>query len=233
MIVGIHQPEHLPWLGFWDKVEKSDLFVLLDNTQFRKNYFQNRNRIRTANEWTWLTVPIITKDKATQLINEVEINNLTDVTWQKKHWKTIEQNYTKAPCFKEYKNIFEKFYLKKWSKLADFNINIIYAIKEILGIKTEIRIGSSLDVKGTRSDLLLDICKKVGATTYLSGKFGKDYLDTEIFKKENIEVVFQEFTHPAYNQVFKPFIPEMSVIDLIFNEGEKSLSIIRGEEIKK
>jgi hypothetical protein len=229
MIVGIHQPEHLPWLGFWDKLYKSDLFVLLDNTQFRKNYFQNRNRIRTANGWIWITVPVFTKDKATQQINEVEINNVTDVRWQKKHWKTIEQNYIKAPYFNKYKDIFHKFYLKKWDKLADLNINFIYEIKKLLGIKTEIIIGSSLDVKGERSDLLLDICKKVGATTYLSGKFGKDYLDISKFKGENIEIVFQEFNHPVYSQVFMPFIPEMSIIDLIFNEGEKSLTIIRGE----
>jgi len=229
MIVGIHQPEHLPWLGFWNKLYKSDLFVLLDNTQFRKNYFQNRNRIRTANGWTWLTVPILSKDRTTQQINEVEINNLTDVKWQKKHWKTIEQNYGKAPYFNEYKDIFSKFYLKKWTKLADININFIYTIKEILSIKTEIVIGSSLSVVGERSDLLLDICKKVGATTYLSGRFGKDYLEVSKFSQENIKVIFQEFNHPVYNQVFNPFIPEMSIIDVIFNEGEKSLTLVKGE----
>lgn len=226
MIVGIHQPEHLPWLGFWDKLYKSDLFILLDNTQFRKNYFQNRNRIRTPNGWRWITVPVFTKDKATQLINEVEINNVSDVKWQKKHWKTIEQNYIKAPYFNEYKDMFHKFYLKKWDKLADLNINLIYTIKEILKIKTKIIIGSSLEVQGQRSDLLLDICKKVGATTYLSGKFGKDYLDISKFREENIDVVFQEFNHPVYKQVFMPFIPEMSIIDLIFNEGERGLKIL-------
>jgi len=229
MIVGIHQPEHLPWLGFWNKLYKSDLFVLLDNTQFRKNYFQNRNRIRTANGWTWITVPVFTKGKSTQQIKEVEINNVTDITWQKKHWKTIEQNYIRAPYFNEYKDIFSKFYLKKWTKLADLNIKFIYTIKEILGIKTEIVLGSSLDVKGERSDLLLDICKKVGATTYLSGRFGKDYLEESKFRIENIKVVYQEFNHPVYNQVFKPFIPEMSIIDLIFNEGDKSVIILQGE----
>lgn len=229
MKIAIHQPEYLPWLGFWNKISKCEMFVLLDNTQFRKNYFQNRNRIRTANEWTWLTVPVFTKDKATQQINEVEINNVTDVNWQKKHWKTIEQNYQKTPYFNEYKDIFQRFYLKKWTKLADLNISVIYAIKEILGIKTEIVIGSSLNVSGERSDLLLDICKKVGATTYLSGRFGKEYLEESKFKKENIEVIFQEFNHPVYKQVFKPFIPEMSIIDVIFNEGNKSLTILQGE----
>lgn len=229
MIVAIHQPEHLPWLGFWNKLYKSELFVLLDNTQFRKNYFQNRNKIRTANGWTWLTVPILSKDKTTQQINEVEINNVTDIRWQKKHWKTIEQNYSKAPYFNEYKDIFYKFYLNGWTKLADLNINFISTIKEILGIKTEIMRGTSLDVNGEKSDLLLDICKKVGATTYLSGKFGKDYLDVSKFNQEKIKVIFQEFNHPVYNQVFKPFIPEMSIIDVIFNEGEKSLTLVKGE----
>lgn len=229
MIVAIHQPEHLPWLGFWNKLYKSELFVLLDNTQFRKNYFQNRNRIRTSNGWIWLTVPILTKNRTIQQINEVEINNVTDVKWQKKHWKTIEQNYSKAPYFKKYKDIFSKFYLKEWTKLADLNINFIYTIKEILGIKTEMVRGSSLEVSGQRSDLVLDICKKVGATTYLSGKFGKDYLDISKFNQEKIKVVFQEFNHPVYNQVFKPFIPEMSIIDVIFNEGERSLIFVKGE----
>ncbi|MDI6736711.1 MAG: WbqC family protein [bacterium] len=229
MKIAIHQPEHLPWLGFWDKIYKCDIFVLLDNTQFRKNYFQNRNRIRTVNGWTWLTVPVFTKDKSVQLINEVEINNVTDVKWQKKHWKTIEQNYQKTPYFNKYKDIFSEFYVKNWTKLVNLNISIIYAIKEILGIKTEVVIGSSLDVTGERSDLLLDICKKLGATTYLSGRFGKDYLEIEKFKKENIKVVFQEFNHPVYNQVVKPFIPEMSIIDLIFNEGTKSLTILQGD----
>jgi len=130
MIVSIHQPEYLPWLGFFHKVHQSDIFVLLDNVQYEKNYFQNRNKIRTQSGRTWLTVPVLTKGKSNQQINEVKIDNKSN--WSKKHWRSIDLNYKNAPYFDNYREFFFDLYKKEWIKLVDLNETIItYLIKEL------------------------------------------------------------------------------------------------------
>jgi len=230
MLVGIHQPEHLPWLGFFHKIYLSDVFVLLDNVQYRKNYFQNRNRIRTSDGFCWVTVPVLAKNRSSQKIDEVEINqNIKN--WQRDIWRTIKQNYTKALSFTRYGPFLEEVYCNnQWSRLVDLNICLIKKLVEWLGIKTKLLIASQLNVEGKSSHLLLDICQKVGATEYLSGKFGRDYLDESKFQAVNIEVIYQDFTHPVYKQVYEPFMPAMSVIDLLMNHGEKSLNILTETE---
>jgi hypothetical protein len=226
MIVSIHQPEYLPWLGFFHKVHQSNIFVLLDNVQYEKNYFQNRNKIRTQSGWTWLTVPVLTKGKSNQQIKEVEIDNKTKWSW--KHWRSIDLNYKKTPYFDNYRDFFYDLYKKEWIKLVDLNETIItYLIKE-LGMDVKLIKSSELNIEGKGTELLLSICKILNADVYLSGRFGKDYLVDEQFHKNGIKVIYQEFKHPTYTQLFKPFIPNMSVIDLIFNHGEKSLNIIEG-----
>lgn len=232
MIVSIHQPEHLPWLGFFDKVRQSDVFVLLDNVQYEKNYFQNRNRIRTQSGWIWLTVPVLTKGKSNQLINDVNIVNTGN--WQDKHWKSIFYAYNKAPYFDNHRPFLEEIYnKKKWDYLVDLNETIILYLIQKLGIQVNILRSSTLGVEGKSTDLLLNICMKLNATAYLSGISGKDYLEEEKFIKENIKVIYQEFHHPIYEQLYETFIPCMSVIDLLFNYGEKSLDIIRGVGVEK
>ncbi len=215
--IGIHQPEFLPWLGFFNKISMSDKFVLLDNVPFRKNYFQNRNKIKGPNGAFWLTIPLI-KHPSDQLIKDIKIDN--SQSWQKNHIKSIEIAYKKAPYFERYFNQLCEIINKKQEYLIDLNGEIIRYFMAELGISTKLTRASTLDVSGHKSELLLNICKKMKADTYLSGVSGKDYLNQEIFRYDKIEIAFQDFKHPTYNQLWGEFIPKLSALDLLFNEGE-------------
>lgn len=224
MIITIHQPEHLPWLGFIHKTSMADVMVLLDNVQFRKNYYQHRNKIRISSGFSWITIPI-QKHPLNILINEIKIDNTHK--WQKNCWKTLYFNYKKAPYFSRYSRFFEEIYSRSWQFLAELNIKIIKKLLEFFDITTKLIIASELNgVSGKRDDLLLAICKKLGAEKYLSGISGKDYLDIKKFEQAGIKVTFQEFYHPIYRQCYQPFMPCMSSIDLLFNYGEKSKEIL-------
>ncbi len=233
MIITGHQPEYLPYLGFFYKMAKADKFVLADHLQFTQSSqdFFNRNRIRTnANPlgWVWLTVPIITHGRGHQKINEVEIDNSTP--WARKQWQLIYFNYKRTPFFNMYSEFFEKLYSKKWEKLVDLNENIINYIKKELGIKTTIIRSSDHDFKGGKTDLIIELCKKFKADTYLSGLGGKNYMDLELLKKNNLKYIFSDFKHPVYHQRFEPFVENLSAIDLLFNEGPRSLEIIKNSQ---
>ena len=219
MIATIHQPEYLPYIGFFDRISKADIFVILDNVQYQKNAFINRNRIKTSQGWQWLTVPVKQRE-ALKNINEIEISN--EIDWRARHWKALLYNYNKAPYFKKYSDFFEKLYKQDWTSLANLDVYLIENIMDMLGLKKEIKKSSLLKAEGRTTDLLVNICKILGADTYLSGSGGKGYMDLGKFKKQDIDVVFQEFTHPVYSQQFKEFIPNLSIIDLLFNCGNSS-----------
>lgn len=225
MIVAIHQPQFMPWLGYIDKIDRCDVFVLLDNVQFKKNEYQNRNRIKTANGWQWLTVPVIYRYP--ERIIDVRIDNRTD--WRRKHLVAIRTNYSRAAYFKDYYKEIAKIYMREYEYLCDINIESVRTILRLFGIEKRIYRASSMD--GLREDptlRLVDICKYVNGDTYLSGVGGKDYLDLSAFKKEGIGVIFQNFHHPRYPQLYGEFLSSMSAIDLLFNCGDKSLAILRG-----
>jgi hypothetical protein len=231
MIVSIHQPNHLPYLGFFEKMAKSDIFILYDNTQFARYDigFQNRNRIRTKDGWIWLTVPI--KHEFGANINEIKIDN--SKKWARKNWTSIMANYSKAKYFKEYKQPFEEIFSKTWETLADLNIAIIKKAAELLGIKTKILAASELiDLKTKSTDALVDLCKAAKATVYLSGRDGKEYLEHEKFDKEKIKVIYQDYKHPTYTQAYEGFKPYMCFLDLLFNQGPDSLKILINEKGK-
>lgn len=227
MIVTIHQPEYLPWIGFFDRIQKSDIFVLLDTVQYQKAGFINRNKIKTAEGQQWITVPIKGGSRIKN-INEIEVSNTPG--WQKKHWNKIKNSYLNAPYFEKYSPIFQEILLdKEWGLLSDLDCRLIETIMNILGIKTKIIKASSLNIESAATELNIDICRRVGGDIYLSGQGGKNYMDMKRFKEENIKVLFQEFVHPSYQQRFidSGFTPYMSVIDLLFNCGPKSLEIIQ------
>lgn len=223
--ISIQQPEHLPWLSFFNKVANVDLVVLLDNVQFKKRYFENRTKIRNISGWQWLRTPVITKGKYHQKICDVEIDNSQD--WRGECIKSVELNYRNSLYYEKYAPQLLELYKKEWRKLTDFNTHAIKLITNLLGLKKKFLISSKLCASGESTRLLVNICKKVGATTYLSGKFGEEYLDKDLFKKNGVELIFQDFIHPKYYQFHEGFTPNMSVIDLLFNEGEKSLEIIK------
>jgi hypothetical protein len=225
MIVSIHQPNYLPWLGYFHKIANSEVFVLLDNVPYTRNSFINRNKIKTQRGANWMTLSVLTTGRSGQLIGEVEISNGTPL---ETNWKTIKANYSKAPYFPDYKDKFESVYSKEWKNLADLNETLIRLNCEILGIRdVKFVRASELGACGKSTGLLINICKAVGGDTYLSGNGGKKYMDEGLFEKEGIKLKFSEFRHPVYSQLWGDFVPNLSVIDFIFNEGGSNFSNLK------
>lgn len=227
MILSINQPAYLPWLGYIHRIAVSDLHIVLDHVQFEKNSFTNRNKVKTANGWCWLTVPVKTKGQFGNLpIKSLQIDNSKD--WSAKHWRTICHSYEKAPYFQEHKSFFESIYQQDWQYLSDLCQTITIYLLEVLGISTPLLFSSEMEAKGVKDELILDLCQQVGANVYLSGIFGQNYIRHELFEKAGIIVTYQNYHHPEYFQGRgKRFEPYMSVIDLLFNCGFQSLDIIR------
>lgn len=225
MILSIHQPQYLPYLGFFDKISKSDVYVSLDTVQYLNRGFIHRNKIKTSPGCIWLTIPVTYKQGC--LINEVEINN--NIDWIEKHLKSLRLNYSKAPFFKEYWKELEAIYQNKCEKLSDFDEKLLSWILQKLGIRTKYLKLSELNIEGSGTLRVINLCKQLNCDTYLSGPGGKQYLEEEMFKKEGIKLTYQEFEHPSYEQRFEEFIPNLCILDLLFNYGKDSLKIIRGK----
>ncbi|KHE93340.1 MAG: WbqC family protein [Candidatus Scalindua rubra] len=223
MLITIHQPQYLPWLGYLDKIDKADVLVILDNVQFKKNEWQNRNRIKTVHGCQWITVPVLYRFP--EKINEVKINNKEN--WRRKHLQALITNYSKSTYFDNYKRFFEDIFSRNWDRLVDINVEIIKFIISALDLKTRLVMASELKLREEPTERLIDICKTLNGNKYLAGKDGDKYMDLELFDKEGIEVIFQDFKHPVYNQLFGDFEPYMSAVDLLFNCGDNSLEILR------
>ncbi|RJO64259.1 MAG: hypothetical protein C4540_05100 [Candidatus Omnitrophota bacterium] len=228
MILSVHQPHYLPWLGYFHKIASSDCFVFLDCVQYKPREFQNRNKIRTEKGGIWLTVPVQMKHKGRQVIREVLIDN--EFPWMRQHARSLQTWYARAPYFNEYFPFFEDLYQKAWEKLTDLNVYIIRHVLTQLSIETPVYFESACDIQGTKTDRIIELCKKMNADTYLSGTGGKEYLEQDKFIKAGITLEYQEFVHPQYRQQFlsrnDDFIPCMAIIDLLFNEGHKSKEIL-------
>ncbi|MCD4780915.1 MAG: WbqC family protein [Candidatus Omnitrophica bacterium] len=229
MIVSIHQPQYLPWLGYFDKIAQSDLFILLDDVQFKKNEWQNRNRIRTNGDWQWLTVPVI--HHFGQNIKQTAINN--KVNWRDKQLKSLQLNYGKTPYFETYFPRFRSIIQQDRPFLSDLNIAVIQACLSILKIETQILISSAFKLQTDKTQRLIDLCQHVKADTYLSGTDGPNYMDMDLFAQHQINVMVQKYTHPRYPQggniKDSNFISHLSIIDLLFNCGANSLNILRNQ----
>jgi len=227
MIAVGHQPNYLPYLGFFAKAAQSDVFVIVNNVQFVKRGpfgFQHRTRIRTKEGWIWLTVPVLTKGKYHQLISETQINNA--VPWRRKHWRSLELNYHSAPYFDVHAPFFQELYARDWAKLQDLNVEIIEYLLRVLGIGSKVVVSADAGIAGAATDLIIDICKKTGAGTYIHGKHGGDYADFDKIDAAGIVNRVLDYGHPTYAQCHPGFEPYMSVVDLLFNCGEKSLDIL-------
>lgn len=225
MIISISQPGYIPWLGYFDRIAKSDIHIVLDHVQYEKNSMVPRNKIRTPEGWNWITVPLRTKGKFGQLaIRDLQINQ--QVPWEKKHWKTLEANYARSPFFDVYRSFFYELYQTRWTNFLPLVARINAYLLETLGIETRFMFSSELDPQKRKGELVLELCQKVGATTYISGPFGRDYLDFSAFNEAGIKVVFHDYPHPKYCQTFDGFEPYMSIVDLLFNYGPKSINIL-------
>jgi hypothetical protein len=230
MIVSINQPSYLPWLGYFQRIAISDIHVTLDHVQFEKNSFTNRNKIRTKDGSLMLTVPLKTKG----LFGSLAINTIetSDDYWRVKHFKSIQGAYSKAKYFKQYEPTLSKFYERPCSKLIDLIIPMNKWMMEEFDIDTRIVRSSEIQFEGTKSDLVLNICQSLNATTYLSGPMGRDYLNIDSFKDAGIKVVFHDYSHPVYEQTFAGFQSHMTALDLLLNHGPESINFLKIENGK-
>jgi len=212
MIVTIHQPDFLPWLGFFDRLQKCDLFIVLDDVQFLRRGWHHRDKIKTPNGIKWLTVPVLKKGKYKQNINEVLIDN--SVNWRKKFLGLISNAYIKAPNFLFIYHSIEKIIAKNHHKMIDLNIDFLQFCTDILDIKKKIIFSSSLKSNLKASEKIVYILKEVGGKYYLTGSGASNYLDENLFKRENIEVLWHQYNYHYYPQLHgNKFIEKLSIID--------------------
>jgi hypothetical protein len=227
-IVVIHQPDFLSYIGFFHRLLHSDLYLILDDVQFvtgTSKSWMNRDKIKTQNGEKWLTVSVKKAPKLTN-INQIDLNY--SLNWQNQNLELLKQSYRKSKYYKEIIPYLEKLYSNKCEKLVDFNMASIFMLIDLFDIKIDIKYSSNLITSKTKSERLVELLTQVEATHYLSGIGAKDYHVDEPFDNANIEVVWQDFEHPVYTQLYDEFIPYLSSIDLLFNCGIKeSRKILR------
>ena len=222
----ITQSNYIPWKGYFDGINTVDEFVVYDDMQYTKRDWRNRNQIKTPQGLFWLTIPVEVKGKFFQKINETQVS---EKNWGNKHWKTITANYSNAPYFKEYKDVFENLYRDDTLfNITDINLRFIKTINSILGISTKIIDSREFDIIDGKTERLIDICKKCNATDYYSGPAAKDYLNEKLFEDENICLHYFDYSnYPAYPQLFGEFSHFVTVLDLIFNTGENAKNYMK------
>jgi hypothetical protein len=223
--VAISQPGYLPYPGFFDKILRSDLFVFLDSVQYARRGWDNRNRIKTDRGPMWLTVPVKAKGNYLAKLSEIEIES--GQNWIRKHLLNLETYYRRAPYYQEVYSLIEQTLAEGHRLLIDLNISIIRRFCSYMGLASSFEIASRLDAAGKGSDLILEICRSTGCTDYLSGVFGREYLDEESFREAGINIIYQEFTPPVYPQFYGDFISSLSIVDLLFHCGPSSAGVIQ------
>lgn len=227
LTLGVLQPGYLPWLGFFDLMERTDVFVLYDDVQFDKHGWRNRNRIKTPAGPHWLTVPVFHSKREGQAILDVEIDN--DLPWARKHVRSIEQAYARAPHLERYFPELCETLLGRWTKLIDLDLAVIALLRGWLSLEANVVRSSALGIPGRRNGRLLALCKHFGATRYLTGNAARAYLDVELFERNGIEVEWQSYVHPAYPQQHGDFELNLSALDLVLNCGELSRQVLTHE----
>jgi len=222
----MHQPQYLPWIGYFDRMSRADLFVLADDLQYVKDYFQQRTKIRTRDGWMWLSVPVHHRLSEKQSINETRIDN--EQGWRRRHWAALQHSYSRAPFFADYRERFQQLYEREWNGLGDLNVATIDLLAEALGIDTpRVRASELPGVGGSKTDYIVSICRAVGADVYLSGPTGKTYLMTERVADAGVDLVYQDFEHPIYRQVYgDTFEPRMSAADMLFCCGSGARELL-------
>ena len=221
MIVTIHQPDFLPWCGFFHRIKKSDLFIILNDVSYEKQDYQNRVRIKTPKGLLWLNVPV-KHEKV--LIKEKIIDN--HHYWQKKIIHSIKTNYSKTKNFSEYWPRIEKLILNKEPFLAEYNTTIIKGLMEIYEIKTKTVLSSQLGITTKKNQRIIDLMKKVGGTVYLSGNGGKEYNNEKLFKKNGLLLLYDDYLEIEYEQLYGKFFGGLSSIDLLFNKGKLGMEMV-------
>ncbi len=225
MIISIHQPQYLPWAGYLDKIDQADIFILLDTVQFKKSEWQNRNRFKTAQGPSWVTVPVI--HDFGQLLSEVVIDPHQE-SWSRKHQQALRTHYGSAPHYSWVTEYLDRIWEKGWERLAPLNRATLEVFMELMGIDTPLLWASEMDPAPEHPDeRLISLCRQTGADTYLAGSAGPEYMEMERWHGSGIEVCIHDFTHPVYTQPFGDFLPAMSTVDLLCNCGPDALALMR------
>ena len=234
MNVVILQPSYIPWRGYFDQIRRADLFIFYDDVQYDKRGWRNRNQIKTVHGKQWLTIPAYSRGAQTMNIPINQIRIVWDEPWNESHLKAITHSYQKTPYFAQYRPLLETFYQRRDEFLADFTIDFIIALTRELGnTHTHFLRSSELtDIHGHKTDRLIQILRAVGATHYISGPSASDYIETEKFDEAGITLEYMEYNYPEYPQLYPPFDPYVSVIDLLLMTGPKAPSyIFKGEHV--
>ena len=228
MIVSAHQPSYLPWLGYLDKMAKADLFVVMDDLQYEAQNFQNRQRIKLASGPAWLSVPLVAGTQSERICDK-RIDNSGSVRqhWQRRHWRSIEVAYARAPFFGRYAHELHAIYFQPWTSLLALDLYVLDLARRWLGIDVPVVRSSELGLAGEKTDRIIDMCRKLGARAYLTGKGGStEYLDVEKLGRAGIGVIWQHFEHPVYPQRHGAFSSHLAFLDLVLHCGEGSRDVL-------
>jgi hypothetical protein len=235
VIVAIHQPHFLPWLGYLHRMAQVDLFVVLDHVQFERRNYQNRTSIRMNGEPRWLTVPVVQRSQKERILDK-DIDNSLDgsKSWGQTHRLTLQHAYGRAPFFGTYAASLQRLFETRWERLVDLNAASLELLRDAFGIRTRLVRSSELAVEGAKADLILNLCKATGADTLLAGFGGsRGYLDVDAFARAGVRIAWHAFKHPTYNQVgAQPFTPGISAIDMLLNCGPASRQLLLGDEVE-
>ena len=224
-VLAVLQPGYLPWLGYFDQANRSDIFVHYDDVQYDKHGWRNRNRVKsTQGEPHWLSVPVLHSGKDWPRVVDVEIDQRS--SWSRKHLGTLQQFYGKAPFFKAYYPEIESVLSTPFAKLVDLDLALTEKLFALLGLKRRTERSSTLGVPGEKTERLIALCQRFEATHYLTGDAARDYLDVAAFTRVGVKVVWQEYQHPEYPQGPLAFVPYLSIVDLLLNCGPESLRVL-------
>jgi hypothetical protein len=230
LTVAAHQPSYLPWLGYLDKLARADLFVVMDDMQYEAHNFQNRNRIKLNNGVHWLTVPLFRGSQSDRIYDKrIDNGGSARQHWQRRTWMTLQHHYGRAPHFARYAAELEEVYARRWERLIDLDLHMLDLARRWFAITGPVLRASTLGLEGSKTDRIIDLCRKVGARAYLSGGGAScDYLDVEGLRKAGINVLWQRFAHPIYPQRYRGlgFVPRLGFLDLLFNCGPESRDIL-------
>lgn len=223
--LAVLQPSYLPWIGYFDQIDRADIFVFYDDVQYDKHGWRNRNRLKGPVGPVWITVPVLHSGRFGQVINAVEIDRHQD--WGRKHVLMLKQLYARAPHSAEYLPELCDLLQRDWVRLSELSVTVTRLMARWFGIAAEFHLSSDLGITGDRSERLLSICQRFGADRYVSGDAAQAYLNVDRFRANGIDVVWQNYRHPEYPQCFGAFEPYLSAIDLLCNVGRESLAVVR------
>ena len=220
----ILQPSYVPWRGYFHQVQKADVFVFYDDVQYDRRGWRNRNRVKTPQGPRWLTVPVLSKDVQRLQTPIKDIPICWDRAWNADHWSTLRQAYARAPHFDRYARLLESFYLSRPQLLADLTIDLTIALAAALGIADTKFVRSSClgNASGSKTDRLLGILAAVGATHYISGPAARGYIDEQKLDDAGITLEYMAYDYPEYEQLYPPYDPQVSILDLLFMTGERA-----------